>query len=700
VCVSTDPAVRSEAWYLAPQRTNPHCSGGTGSFKSTHRPGFDHPITLSHLRSLLEMNFFRGEKLCDNCLDADFVEACRGGFVSYRSPDGPRNYIRRRSDPRSSWECGPELRFCVFCRLLSRLTAVVGRKPSKNESLEVFSKKPLLVHFDNYFDPDWGFEVREGGGQLAYDELAILPDDAYGQIKDRLLECMNHHQDSSQCSLSEVAVFTAPIRVIDCHSRSVITALKDCDYVALSYIWGNSSELSDASSFPRTIEDAVKVTLHLGFRYLWVDRYCISQEQSEKHAQIRQMDQIYKNAQVCLIAAAGTNPNDGLAGVSRMRSRPRVRTTTENLEFHLFPFDMTLVGAQRNCAWAQRGWTFQEALFSRRHVVFTDIEVVVNCGREWYREATRFSVREHLYRSEEYCWPPLKPMSNLAAFIGSYSGRQMSYPEDILLAFSGVFNAYATLIPEVRHLWGIPIFPDVQKSFEFGLFWQFESRMHHKNIRRIGFPSWSWAGWYSTITYGSASDLDKIFRCRRGDARTSDFTPTEHDSDVLQANGSATQIHVEDFEGKRLTLEDCWDILYSSEPSFLPFIIVCAWSISVDLVDLGGQYEPHARVVHEGIVIFQNGLDNYRRVFGDEIWANSADPLKCVGLVMGAKVLVLYNRGEYWERVGSFHCLKTLHSHCKMDDADFKELPWFKKQEYIRSWWSRVPKALLEFRIG
>lgn len=53
------------------------------------------------------------------------------------------------------------------------------------------------------------------------------------------------------------------------------------------------------------IEDALFVLKELGFRYLWVDRYCIDQgDDRDKAIQIANMNQVFANAQVTIIAAA------------------------------------------------------------------------------------------------------------------------------------------------------------------------------------------------------------------------------------------------------------------------------------------------------------------------------------------------------------------------------------------------------------
>jgi hypothetical protein len=102
------------------------------------------------------------------------------------------------------------------------------------------------------------------------------------------------------------------IRVIDCQQRAIIPQPEGAPYIALSYVWGkvaaNPLEFNQAQAFgedeistddrrvqnsdshhplPRFILDSMKVTLDLGYRYLWINRYYINQSNSlEKHAQI------------------------------------------------------------------------------------------------------------------------------------------------------------------------------------------------------------------------------------------------------------------------------------------------------------------------------------------------------------------------------------------------------------------------------
>ncbi|KAI1195510.1 heterokaryon incompatibility protein-domain-containing protein [Nemania serpens] len=121
------------------------------------------------------------------------------------------------------------------------------------------------------------------------------------------------------------------LQLIDCTTRLVRPAADGDRYVALSYVWGEFNAPSNCNTqhvfssrklpvaLPKVIDDAISVTRNLGYSFLWVDKYCIDQDDANsKHDQIRQMDLIYERAELTIISACG-DENDSLAGVSTSR---------------------------------------------------------------------------------------------------------------------------------------------------------------------------------------------------------------------------------------------------------------------------------------------------------------------------------------------------------------------------------------------
>ena len=80
-------------------------------------------------------------------------------------------------------------------------------------------------------------------------------------------------------------------RVIDVKKNCVVEAPQQCQYVALSYVWGNVQQplltretvafyathgSLSTLNLPQTIKDAMRICRTLYLRYLWVDSLCKS----------------------------------------------------------------------------------------------------------------------------------------------------------------------------------------------------------------------------------------------------------------------------------------------------------------------------------------------------------------------------------------------------------------------------------------
>jgi len=102
----------------------------------------------------------------------------------------------------------------------------------------------------------------------------------------------------------------------------------------------DTSELP-VESLSNVVRDAIEITEKLGFKYLWVNRYCINQHNSEeKHSQIRNMDSIYNTAELTIIAAVGDNPSFGLPGASSQRPRiPQIEISLGGIKYASVPPD-------------------------------------------------------------------------------------------------------------------------------------------------------------------------------------------------------------------------------------------------------------------------------------------------------------------------------------------------------------------------
>jgi hypothetical protein len=144
-------------------------------------------------------------------------------------------------------------------------------------------------------------------------------------------------------------------------------------YVAVSYVWGSVKSIQSYRStieqlkkpgslwlsrfqLPAVITDAIRLVADIGERYLWVDSLCILQDGGDhKQATINQMNLIYENALLTIVAAEGTDATAGLPGVgNRPRSqRQRCDLIGPRLKM-IVPHSLE---ALEHSKWASRAWT-------------------------------------------------------------------------------------------------------------------------------------------------------------------------------------------------------------------------------------------------------------------------------------------------------------------------------------------------------
>lgn len=351
----------------------------------------------------------------------------------------------------------------------------------------------------------------------------------YNIAKEWINFCRRNHgatcANASKYSLSG-------FRVIDCKTRKVHAARPDLPYIALSYVWGPKPaepyEYRDElpNRLPQTVEDAMLVAVNLGIPSLWVDRYCIDQKNPvEKRQLITNMDRIYSGAEVTIIAAVGHTPDYGLPGVSDTSRKPQQQVSMGG---HAFISIRSLKGEKEKSKWWTRGWTYQEMLLSRRRLVFWDSQMYFQCramhcleaispyspALESMRPAGSSYWSSPFYSSDKGPFPTLFPKGGIGTSpydiyvrLREYYQRELSFDQDALNAFEGIFNAFRSLRGGdkfTHHFWGIPmrrnsyIFDRFERSelatFTEGLAWSIRLPRESPIQRREGaWPSWTWA---------------------------------------------------------------------------------------------------------------------------------------------------------------------------------------------------------------
>jgi hypothetical protein len=451
--------------------------------------------------------------LCKQCSEvnlAGLVRRFRAGEDVSTDLESWQDIGRIKADEKA--EFSPTCRLCVIVRRIDQgyhgTKSGYGLMQSVYNGTLVFNEPGRRF----YLVPAERDEVHQAGTSRRQSGVVAREIDprrvAYSLIRKWLALCASHHRDTCCRDGEEDEVpLPARLKVIDCATRKIIVAPSASEFVALSYVWGSSAANAAVtglkegdpleSKMPRVVEDAMLVTLELGFQYLWVDKYCIDQlDDKEKNHFIGRMDDIYARATLTVVDGAGSDADFGLPGVS---------TTPRREQDSIIVGGMHYLSAGNaaldiiSSPWWTRAWTYQEGLLSRRRLIFTYSQVYFQCLEYSWFEALHGEPSERSWS--------VFPNNGVGVLddeitdrLAQYSTRQISYESDILNALLGVFRRYED--KNVVHLWGLPFAGavesadrgDVEQSFAVALCW-LSVKHNRKCSRRPGFPSWSWTGW-------------------------------------------------------------------------------------------------------------------------------------------------------------------------------------------------------------
>lgn len=323
-----------------------------------------------------------------------------------------------------------------------------------------------------------------------------------------------------------------PDWLIDVVDQCIVPFSSDTSsYVTLSYTWGNVQclqtttgnlkRLREAGSIwshrvpniSQTVRDAIGITKYLGERYLWVDSLCIVQDDKDSLTKnLNSMHRIYANSALCLVAYAGTDANHGLRGLEGVSAPRHVEQSTldiaggERLSYFnntRTPIYPDTVGA--GSTYDHRGWTYQEFMFAKRRLIFTDgplrwICAKVKLGEEtqdkldrdgWTYEMTRTYWVNDRFPSFEF----------LDKVISDYNTRHFTYQPDVPRAFLGIQNH----LDGVFH--GGLNYGHPEMFFDISLAWQafrgVTRRLAPADVssEEGNLPSWSWMGWHGEFHF-------------------------------------------------------------------------------------------------------------------------------------------------------------------------------------------------------
>ncbi|KAG6357304.1 hypothetical protein INS49_015182 [Diaporthe citri] len=389
------------------------------------------------------------------------------------------------------------------------------------------SATPPLIDFERSLEAAPGIPLRKDYRQHAKDVCVLVPfqEGKHGfarEVTDRvdvevirlwLSRCENRH---NLCSQRISDSYPPGLILIDAVKMCLVPVASHnpVRYMALSYVWGyiaqpiltkaalekwvSDGELKDVE-IPQTIREAIMLVQMIGYRYIWVDALCIVQDDAaSRHAQISQMHEIYRHADMTIVAAGGDNCSEGLPGVTLAKDRVYKHRRYELPGLCLMKAPSSTKHSVEMSPWRTRGWTFQEELCSRRTLVLLPEVMFFSCASAVWREDIQLEAEDTLPRSEEGLMSlasvlhQKNPGNNLDLLllfrdlVKKYMQRTLSRTDDMENAFAGVAGILEPVVGPAYHGILERMFAEVIQGC-----WFWDTSLQ----RRAGFPSWSWTGW-------------------------------------------------------------------------------------------------------------------------------------------------------------------------------------------------------------
>lgn len=299
-------------------------------------------------------------------------------------------------------------------------------------------------------------------------------------------------------------------------------------YAILSYCWGGPQPIQlthdnanvknlengiPVTQLPKSLRDAAWFTKEIGLKYLWIDALCIFQDDVEdKIHEISRMELNYGQSTVTICAASASKCSEGFIvpheedttnyKFGPIELRAKFGSVQAVAEFDYFN------GRRPPEPIILRGWTLQEALLSRRilifssyHLYFTCTVANASCGgfepvlkpRVMTSYESRVAnvhtisgLRDH---QVTYVWRNI---------VNDYTQRYLGFPADKLPAVSALASSLIPMAKErnqnLVYLAGLMV--DTSDPENYSWRNEFLWRVHQMQITsRIptGSPSWSWS---------------------------------------------------------------------------------------------------------------------------------------------------------------------------------------------------------------
>ncbi|UPX19939.1 uncharacterized protein EKO05_0010188 [Ascochyta rabiei] len=388
--------------------------------------------------------------------------------------------------------------------------------------------------------------------------------------KSWLTRCLD--EDGRTCMISTRFRPSRLVKIIATHDslESACVVLRDempadVQYLTLSHCWGKAKMVKlekstykdylnqlPLSILSKTFQEALKVTVWLGYRYIWIDSLCILQDSdSDWKNEAAMMGAIYRHS-TCTIAATGAKDGDG--GLFFKRS------ALAFVGCPLYRRDEMYFLAQRVSEWpsplSSRAWALQERFLSPRVLSFGSDKISWSCGRTEVCEGPY----AHRVQLNSHAFPRLlDPRTDAGTAYVAWGQVVLQYSICNLTLWKDRWPAFQGLASEVAKAQNWKIVHGLRSHLISTTELLWHTYKPEAGAVDIGEPSWSWLNIKSRVL------LHIIMQGRSSDAQIvlQDSSAGEESGDDIRNGVIRIEAHMaelksdspsEDFSGRKCDL--------------------------------------------------------------------------------------------------------------------------------------------------
>ncbi|KAF7198123.1 hypothetical protein HII31_00479 [Pseudocercospora fuligena] len=317
-------------------------------------------------------------------------------------------------------------------------------------------------------------------------------------------ECLSSHGSCVSVDSFEMPTRVLAVGTAERPQLQLTEQPQRSHYAALSYCWGGDQPAKttvqslpayckhiDIDTLPSAVKDAIQVTRALQIPYLWVDAFCIVQDdENDKTRELALMQSIYKGSNVVLAATSTTSSVESFL-LPRSKLRPIKMNVQYNTDMQgemlLIPTEMVL-----DYSIHKRAWTYQEMALAPRVLSFERPGLRFYClemDRDEDPDKLHWAAfgNGHLNRTSQTNLQKPHP-EGWIEIVEKYASRRLTDVHDRLLALLALTQAYSETATVKHFLVGL-----WREDLPYQLMWRSGRPDMATRADSYVAPTWSWA---------------------------------------------------------------------------------------------------------------------------------------------------------------------------------------------------------------